>query len=157
MPKVQRYIVSTENSFHSLSMRPDILLLPYTLNNSQFSLFFLTGGFHSLIPMQQCNHLPGQVFFTEHSTLDLYSELCCLETKSRNDGFSQISGTLPAISKFSGNWGIYSEVVIIFTKVHIYWLLSNVCGTNVKCKFLCVTFYILIFVFFGFVYWNVYS
>jgi hypothetical protein len=45
--------------------------------------------------MQQCNHLPDQVFFTENSALDLYSELCWLETESINDGFSQISGTLP--------------------------------------------------------------
>jgi len=30
---------------------------------------------NSLIPMQQCNRLPGQEIVTEHSTLELYSEL----------------------------------------------------------------------------------
>jgi hypothetical protein len=45
--------------------------------------------------MQPCNHLPGQVFVTQLSALDLFSETCLLETESRNDGFSQISGALP--------------------------------------------------------------
>jgi len=56
--------------------------------------------------MQQCNHLSGQVFVTELSALFLYSELSWLETESRNDGFSQISGTLPCPFKFSEKWDI---------------------------------------------------
>jgi len=45
--------------------------------------------------MQLCNHLPGQELVTEHSALGLNSELLGIEIESMNDGFSQISGTLP--------------------------------------------------------------
>jgi hypothetical protein len=46
--------------------------------------------------MQLCNHLPGQLVVTEHFALVLNSELRWLENEGMNDGFEQISGTIPS-------------------------------------------------------------
>ena len=102
---------------------------------------------HSFTPLQQCNNLPGQIFVTMQSALDLYSKICWLEPGSRNDGFSQISGILPF------------PLQVVRKVRHLEWIcdyihISCYILSIVKCTYISATrvqndsnkFYILIFV-----------